>query len=144
MIVEYFNKQNKNSAFLSVRFGNVFNSSGSVIQIFKEQIENGEDLTLTDPNVDRFFMSIDEAVKLVIKASQMGRGGEVFVLDMGTPIKIIDNDRNITIFSDNITYLKNNERIITSGNSKAINNQGITITSKTFDYRKNENILSRF
>lgn len=101
LIVEYFNKQNKNSAFLSVRFGNVFNSSGSVIQIFKEQIENGEDLTLTDPNVDRFFMSIDEAVKLVIKASQMGRGGEVFVLDMGTPIKIIDIAKRMIHLSGN-------------------------------------------
>ena len=101
LIVEYFNKKNKNSAFLSVRFGNVFNSSGSVIQIFKEQIENGEDLTLTDPNVDRFFMSIDEAVKLVIKASQMGRGGEVFVLDMGTPIKIIDIAKRMIHLSGN-------------------------------------------
>ncbi len=101
LIVEYFNKQNKNSAFLSVRFGNVFNSSGSVIQIFKEQIENGEDLTLTDPNVDRFFMSIDEAVKLVIKASQMGEGGEVFVLDMGTPIKIIDIAKRMIHLSGN-------------------------------------------
>ena len=101
LIVEYFNKKNKNSAFLSVRFGNVFNSSGSVIQIFKEQIENGEDLTLTDPNVDRFFMSIDEAVKLVIKASQMGTGGEVFVLDMGTPIKIIDIAKRMIHLSGN-------------------------------------------
>ena len=101
LIVEYFDKKNKNSAFLSVRFGNVFNSSGSVIQIFKEQIENGEDLTLTDPNVDRFFMSIDEAVKLVIKASQMGRGGEVFVLDMGTPIKIIDIAKRMIHLSGN-------------------------------------------
>ena len=64
------------------------------------------------------------------------------ILEAYGKVKIIDNDRNITIFSDNITYLKNNERIITSGNSKAINNQGITITSKTFDYRKNENILN--
>lgn len=101
LIIEYFNKQNKNSAFLSVRFGNVFNSSGSVIQIFKKQIDNGEDLTLTDPNVDRFFMSIDEAVNLVIKASQMGRGGEVFVLDMGTPIKIIDIAKRMIHLSGN-------------------------------------------
>ncbi len=64
------------------------------------------------------------------------------ILEAYGKVKIIDNDRNITIFSDNITYLKNNERIITNGNSKAINNQGITITSKTFDYRKNENILN--
>jgi len=101
LIVEYFNSQNKNTSFLSVRFGNVFNSSGSVIQIFKEQIENGEELTLTDPNVDRFFMSIDEAVKLVIKASQMGSGGEVFVLDMGTPIKIIDIAQRMIHLSGN-------------------------------------------
>ena len=110
LIVEYFNKKNKDAAFLSVRFGNVFNSSGSVIQIFKEQIENGEDLTLTDPNVDRFFMSIDEAVKLVIKASQMGRGGEVFVLDMGTPIKIIDIAKRMIHLSGNTIKNESNPK----------------------------------
>lgn len=90
LLVKHFDNKNEDLAYLSVRFGNVFNSSGSVIQIFKDQIEKGEDLTLTNTEVDRFFMSIQEAVKLVIRASQMGKGGEVFVLDMGTPIKILD------------------------------------------------------
>jgi FlaA1/EpsC-like NDP-sugar epimerase len=101
LIVKYFDNKNEDSAYLSVRFGNVFNSSGSVIQIFKDQIENGEDLTLTDPAVDRFFMSIQEAAKLVIRASQMGKGGEVFVLDMGTPIKIIDIAKRMIHLSGN-------------------------------------------
>lgn len=101
LIVKHFDDKDKNSAFLSVRFGNVFNSSGSVIQIFKNQIKKGEDLTLTDPLVDRFFMSIQEAVKLVIQASQMGKGGEVFVLDMGTPIKILDIAKRMIHLSGN-------------------------------------------
>ena len=71
-------------------FGNVFNSSGSVIQIFKDQISKNKDLTVTDKNVTRYFMSIEEAVKLVIQASVIGKGGEIFVLEMGEPIKIID------------------------------------------------------
>ncbi len=101
LIVKYFDNKNEDSACLSVRFGNVFNSSGSVIQIFKDQIEKGEDLTLTDPAVDRFFMSIQEAVKLVIRASHIGKGGEVFVLDMGTPIKIIDIAKRMIHLSGN-------------------------------------------
>ena len=75
MMVQYFDNKNQSSSYVSVRFGNVFNSSGSVIQIFKNQIKKGNDLTVTDPNVDRFFMSIEEAVKLVIKASIIGKGG---------------------------------------------------------------------
>ena len=101
LIVKHFDDKDQDSSFLSVRFGNVFNSSGSVIQIFKDQIEKGEDLTLTDPGVDRFFMSIEEAVKLVIQASQMGKGGEVFVLDMGTPLKIIDIAKRMIHLSGN-------------------------------------------
>lgn len=101
LIVDSYNQKDNAGAYLSVRFGNVFNSSGSVIQIFKNQIENGEDLTLTDPEVDRFFMSIQEAVKLVIQASQMGAGGEVFVLDMGTPIKILDIAKRMIHLSGN-------------------------------------------
>ena len=101
LIVNYFDQKDNDGAYLSVRFGNVFNSSGSVIQIFKNQIEKGEDLTLTDAEVDRFFMSIQEAVKLVIQASQMGRGGEVFVLDMGTPIKILDIAKRMIHLSGN-------------------------------------------
>ena len=108
LIVKHFDDKNKNSSYLSVRFGNVFNSSGSVIQIFKDQIEKGEDLTLTDPGVDRFFMSIQEAVKLVIQASQMGKGGEVFVLDMGTPLKILDIAKRMIHLSGNTIKTNSN------------------------------------
>ena len=90
LIVQYFQKKDNNNNYVAVRFGNVFNSSGSVIQIFKEQISKNQDLTVTDKNVTRFFMSIEEAVKLVIQASVIGKGGEIFVLEMGEPIKIID------------------------------------------------------
>tara|TARA_X000000368_G_scaffold405041_1_gene381770 strand:+ start:1031 stop:2857 length:1827 start_codon:yes stop_codon:yes gene_type:complete len=90
LIVQYFQNKDKNNNYVAVRFGNVFNSSGSVIQIFKDQISKNQDLTVTDKNVTRFFMSIEEAVKLVIQASVIGKGGEIFVLEMGEPIKIID------------------------------------------------------
>ena len=76
--------------YSAVRFGNVFNSSGSVISIFKKQIQKGEDLTLTDPNATRYFMSIREAANLVIKSSLISKGGELFILDMGEPLKILD------------------------------------------------------
>lgn len=108
LIVENCNRRNTNGIYLSVRFGNVFNSSGSVIQIFKHQIKKGQDLTLTDANVTRFFMSIEEAVKLVIKASVIGRGGEVFVLDMGTPIKILDIAERMIHLSGNTIKSESN------------------------------------
>ena len=87
-----FNEISKESTlnFSAVRFGNVFNSSGSVISIFKNQIQKGEDLTLTDSNVTRYFMSIKEAANLVIKSSMLSKGGELFILDMGEPLKILD------------------------------------------------------
>lgn len=101
LLVNSFNSKSSGSSYLSVRFGNVFNSSGSVIQIFKNQIEKSQDLTLTDPKVDRFFMSINEAVKLVIRSSLMGKGGEVFILDMGVPIKILDIAKRMIHLSGN-------------------------------------------
>ena len=76
--------------FMSVRFGNVLGSSGSVIPIFQEQIKAGGPITITDPEMERYFMSITEAAQLIIQAGSLGKGGEVYALDMGQPIKIID------------------------------------------------------
>ena len=90
LIFLYYPLKNKNTNYSIVRFGNVIGSSGSVVPLFNKQLKKGGPITLTDPNITRYFMSLSEAAELVIQSSSLAKGREVFLLDMGEPVKIIE------------------------------------------------------
>ena len=110
LIFDFYQQENPHFFFSKVRFGNVFGSSGSVVPIFEEQIVSGRPLTITHVDVERYFMSIQEAAQLVIKASLMSGGGETFVLNMGKAVKILDLCKAIAEMHGRTVYLSGEEK----------------------------------
>ena len=135
------NVDSKNTEIVAVRFGNVLGSSGSVIPKFKSQIENGLNITVTHPDITRYFMLIPEACELVLQAGSIGKGGEIFILDMGEPIKIVDLANKMIHLSgrDDIKIEfcglrpgeKLHEELLINDSDKKTAYESITVTSPT-------------
>ncbi len=139
--------------FVTTRFGNVLGSNGSVIPLFKQQIRDGGPVTVTDPNIVRFFMLIPEACKLVLEAGAMGKGGEIFVFDMGAPVRIADLAKRMILMSGatgidiKYTGLRDGEKLYeevlaSSENSKPSSNPKIRIASvREYDFDEVKKVI---